>query len=336
VEDEAGYRIIPVLLPGTARPKKRDLPRFLRLYESVEFRSLDDERAFRYLLSGILGIPPIEVEGFIETEKRKAHLSPTPSGTFERGRALVIGVANYPQVNPLPDTVLNDARDLNALLTDSIACGYLSDNVTQLLDNEATADSIRSALADFAARTGPDDTAVIFFSGHGAFDPAGGDTRQYILPYDCDPDDLPGTAIPGDEMTTLFNGIQAGRLLVLFDSCHSGGAGDPKGQLPQLKTGLSEGYYQALAQGRGRVVMASSRPDERSWALHGMNNSLFTHYLLEALRGQGKTLGDGYVRVFDVFRHVADLVPTRADQHPIFKAAAMEQDFPVALIGRST
>jgi hypothetical protein len=54
----------------------------------------------------------------------------------------------------------------------------------------------------------------------------------------------------------------------------------------------------------------------------------------EALWGQGKTLGDGYVRVFDVFRHVASHVPTRADQHPIFKATAMEEDFPIALAGR--
>jgi uncharacterized caspase-like protein len=80
--------------------------------------------------------------------------------------------------------------------------------------------------------------------------------------------------------------------------------------------------------------MASCRPDEVSWALSGMSNSLFTHYLLEALRGGGKTLGDGYVRVFDVFRHVADHVPTRANQHPIFKAAAMEEDFPIAFAGR--
>jgi hypothetical protein len=102
---------------------------------------------------------------------------------------------------------------------------------------------------------------------------------------------LSGTAISGDEMTEMLREIQAGRLLVLFDSCHSGGAGDPKGSLPQVRWGLSEGYYEALAQGRGRVVIASSRPGEDSWGLHGMRNSLFTHYLLEALRGEGRTLG---------------------------------------------
>ena len=331
VEDKAGYRIIPVLLPGAARPKKRDLPRFLRRYEMVEFREMEDEQAFKRLLAGILGIPPIQIEGYLQAETDKEHLPPPPSGTFEQGHALVIGVANYSRVTPLPGTVLNDARGLRTLLTDPVTCGYPPTHVVQLLDSEASGDGIRAALAELAARTSPDDTALVFFSGHGAHDPAGGDSRQYILPHDCDPADLPTTAIAGGEMTEMLREIQAGRLLVLFDSCHSGGAGDPKGILPQVKRGLSEDYYQALAQGKGRVVIASSRPDELSWALRGMNNSLFTHYLLEALRGQARTLGDGYVRVFDVFRHVADHVPTKANQHPIFKATAMEEDFPVAL-----
>jgi hypothetical protein len=332
VEDEPGYRIIPVLVSGATHPSKRDLPRFLRRYEMVEFSAPDDEHAFKRLLAGILGIPPIQVEGYIQAETGKEHLPPPLSGVFKQGHALVIGIANYPRVRSLPETILNDARDLRGLLTNPATCGYPSDQVVQLLDSQATGESIRAALSNLATRTGPDDTAVIFFSGHGAHDPAGGDTHQYILPHDCDPADLPATAIPGDEMTAMLRGIQAGRLLVLFDSCHSGGAGDPKSTLPQIKRGLSEDYYQALAhQGKGRVVIASSRPDEVSWALRGMDNSLFTHYLLEALRGEGRTLGDGYVRVFDVFRHVADHVPTKADQHPIFKATAMEEDFPIAL-----
>ncbi len=349
VEDEPGYRVIPVLTPGADRPTRRELPAFLRRYEMVEFRGPDDEGAFKRLLAGILGVPPIQVEGYLQDRADRAKLPPLPSGVFESGHALIIGVANYPHVRPLPEIVLDDARDVCALLTDPVTCGYPAGQVRQLLDGEATGDGIRAALADLAARAGPDDTAVIFFSGHGAHDSPNSKLKtqnsklktqnsklkQYILPYDCHPDDLPGTAIPGEEMTQLLLAIQAGRLLVVFDSCHSGGAGDPKGDTPGFKTGLSEDYYQALAQGVGRVVMAACRPNEYSWALAGMGNSLFTHYLLEALRGRGRTLGDGYVRVFDVFRHVADHVPARAaaiqaSQHPIFKATAMEEDFPIA------
>jgi len=331
VEDESGYRVIPVLLPNVNHPKKRDLPRFLRLYEMVEFQALDDEGAFQRLLAGILGLPPIQVEGYLEAKAKDERLPP-PTGLFEHGHAVLIGVANYPNVNPLPEIVLDDARDLHNLLNDTTRCGYPSDQVEQLLDGCATADGIRAALADLATRAGPDDTAIVFFSGHGAHDHTGGDPRQFIIPYDCDPNDLEGTAIRGDEMTAMLNQVKAGRLLVLFDSCHSGGAGDPKGLLPLTKQGLSEGYYEALALGKGRVVMASSRPEEVSYALHGWDNSLFTHYLLEALRGEARTLGDGYVRVFDVFRHIADHVSKKANQHPIFKATAMEEDFPIARV----
>lgn len=333
VEDEPGYRVIPVLLPGVTPPNRHDLPRFLRRYEPVEFTRLDDEQAFQRLLAGILGIPPIQIAGYIAAERSKA-LLPAPNGGFAYGHALLIGVAHYPKVTPLPESVLNDARDLCALLTDPARCGYPPAQVVQLLDGQATGVAIRAALTELAAATGPDNTAVVFFSGHGAHDPAGGEHGQYLLPYDCDLGDLRGTAIAGDEMTALLRAIQAGRLLVFFDACHSGGAGDPKGTLPQFKGGLDEAYYQALAQGKGRVVMASSRPEEISWALAGMRNSLFTHFMLEALRGEAKTLDDGYVRVFDLFRHVADQVPLRAAQHPIFKATAMEEDFPVALCHR--
>ena len=113
-----------------------------------------------------MGIPPIQVEDYLQAESDRARLSLPPSGPFEGGHALIIGVANYSLVHPLPETVLNDARDLVALLTDPSACGYLPVQVTQLLDEEATGDGIRAALVNLAERTSPDDTAIVFFSGH--------------------------------------------------------------------------------------------------------------------------------------------------------------------------
>jgi hypothetical protein len=67
--------------------------------------------------------------------------------------------------------------------------------------------------------------------------------------------------------------------------------------------------------------------------LSGARNSVFTRHLLEALRGEVKTAGDGFIRVFDVFQHVSAAVPasTFDRQHPIFKANDMETNFPVSL-----
>jgi hypothetical protein len=90
----------------------------------VEFQGLDDEHAFKRLLAGILGILPIQVEGYLQAERGKEHRPPPPSGVFAAGHALVIGVANYPKIRTLPETVLNDARDLGVLLTDPLICGY--------------------------------------------------------------------------------------------------------------------------------------------------------------------------------------------------------------------
>lgn len=63
----------------------------------------------------------------------------------------------------------------------------------------------------------------------------------------------------------MLCGIEVGQLLALFDSCHSGGAGDPKGLLPHIKRGLSGNYYQALAQGKG----ASSSPPHGPTSFRG-------------------------------------------------------------------
>lgn len=63
--------------------------------------------------------------------------------------------------------------------------------------------------------------------------------------------------------------------------------------------------------------------------LAGASNSLFTEHLVNALRGGARTHGDGLIRVFEVFNHVAEKVRGAAPgrQHPIFKASDLEDNF---------
>jgi hypothetical protein len=255
------------------------------------------------------------------------------SASFTKGHALIIGIANYPHVSKLPETVLKDAQDVADLLRSESYCGYVPTHIKLLCDAQATVDSIRQGLSHLAQATGPHDTAIIFFSGHGGRVESGPDTGTYLLPFDCDPTRLRETAISSEQLTTKLASIQAQRLVVLLDACHAGGVGELKALDPvhAMKAGFDEKTYSALAQGIGRVVMASSRANEPSRILNGMSNSLFTDSLLEALRGAAPTHGDGFVRVFDVFHYVSDEVPTKAPQHPIFKAQDLENNFPLAL-----
>lgn len=258
----------------------------------------------------------------------------TNTAEFSNGYGLVIGVANYPKVRKLPNTILKDARDVAQVIRSPLHCSYPDDHVRLLLDGEATAQGIRDGLRWLASSTGADDTALVFFSGHGGRIEQGPGQDNYLIPYDCDPRDLKTTAISGSELTELLREIRAQRLLVLFDCCYSGGTGEAKDlgfEEIAFKDGFREQYYEKLAQGTGRVIMASSRPDEVSLVLPGMDNSLFTHYLLEALNGKARTRADGLIRVFDLFEYVSEEVPAQAAQHPIFKASDLDKNFPIAL-----
>ena len=104
-----------------------------------------------------------------------------------------------------------------------------------------------------------------------------------------------------------------------------------EGETPAF--GYSEKSLARLAQGKGRVLIASCRANEESIVFPDWRNSVFTSHLLGALRGQACTGGDGVVRVFDVFNHVAEMVKRAVPgrQHPILKATEVEDNFPVAL-----
>jgi hypothetical protein len=257
---------------------------------------------------------------------------------FTQGYALVVGIANYAAVRPLPETVLKDARDVAALLQQPDRAGYPPDHVKLILDKDATKRAILDGLAWLASCAGGDATAVVYYSGHGGQAQSGPDAGNYLIPVDTRLDALKHTAINSDELTGALRDIHAERLVVLLDACYSGGTGDAKDitsltPLPVvLKGGIDQALYNQLAQGAGRAVFASSRSSEVSYVLPGATNSLFTQTLLEALNGKARQRGDGLLRLLDVVEYVWEEVPRRyAQQHPIFKAQDLDANFPIAL-----
>ncbi len=254
---------------------------------------------------------------------------------FSTAHALVVAIAAYTTVTPLPVAVINDARDITSVLTSQSHCGYAPNNVRMLLDGEATLEALRHELDALAERSGVDDTVVIFFSGHGALIKSSGNEESGLVPIDCDPKHLSATVLSEAEFSAALARIKAQRLVVFIDACHSGGVSSFKGNggPKPVDLGFSEKSLDRLVQGAGRVFIASSRASEVSRVLAGASNSLFTQHLLDALRGNGRTSGDGFVRIFEVFNYVSEKVRGAAPrlQHPIFKASDLEDNFPIAL-----
>lgn len=253
---------------------------------------------------------------------------------MDNAHALVIGIANYQNISGLPATVLNDAQEIYNLLIDPSMCGYQPGNVTLLRDQDATQAAIRQALAGLSTRATADSTVFFYISSHGGRVETGPAAGEYLLPVDTDyssSEAVARTAIAGAEFTESLRAITARKVLVAFDCCHSGGIGQPKDALaPAIKAGFSEGYYDQLKSGKGRVILASSRDDEYSWVLPGAPNSLFTQQLLAGLRG-GIASEDGLIHIFELFEYIQPrITAAQHNQHPIFKGE-IEENFPVAL-----
>lgn len=250
--------------------------------------------------------------------------------------ALVIGIANYQHINALPPTVVKDASDIYGTLIEPQLCAYPPVNVRLVVDEQATREGLRTSLADLANRADKDAMVMIYLSSHGGRIEGGANAGEYLLPvdtvYDSD-ESLAATAISGREFTEALSKIPAAKVVVLFDCCHAGGIGQPKGASPlSLQAGLPESYYDALKTGRGRAILASSRSSELSWVLAGAENSLFTHHMLAGLRG-GIASEDGLIRIFDLFEYIQPRVTAdQKYQHPLFKAE-IEENFPVAMAG---
>jgi hypothetical protein len=253
---------------------------------------------------------------------------------MENAYAMVVGIANYQNVNQLPESVLKDAQDIYNLLIDPQYCGYPPNNVQLLLDGQATQSNLKRAIAALSQQSNPDSTVLIYISSHGGLVEYGPHAGEYLLPVDTDPTSgasLARTAISGVELTEALRAIPSRKVIVFFDCCHSGGIGQPKdAEAPILKVGIPDSYYEALKQGRGRVILASSRSSEFSYVLPNALNSLFTQHLLAGLKG-GIPSDDGLVRVFDVFEYLQPRVTsTQPNQHPIFKAE-LEENIPISL-----
>lgn len=256
--------------------------------------------------------------------------------TFKVGlHALLIGVGDYthPCFASLPATV-RDAQALAAVLTDPTRCGYLPANVKTITGPDATLANIRAALESLAQSTNSQSAIFLYFSGHGGRALENGTWRAYLCPREANPDDLAHTAIPGDEFSALLVAIPARRLLVMLDACHAAGSAELKAANGTVvwKAGLPDDYYEALSQGSGRVVIASSKEDQFSYVRPQGDLSLFTHYLLQALSGKAAVRGDGLIHVLDVFHYVNEAVQAdEPKQTPILKVKDLDLNFPIAL-----
>lgn len=240
--------------------------------------------------------------------------------------AVSIGINHYKHMRPLTCAV-NDAQDFVEVLRS----GANFAQAKLLLDAKATKQAILRELTWLATSAGLGDTAIVFFSGHGERQSTHKDDQAYFCPVSASPLEVERTCITGAELTAALRAIKSERLIVLLDTCYSGGIGEPRRKSSSIAASLVRQDVDALIDGHGRMIIAASRPDEPAWELSGMRNGLFTSYLLRSLGGE-ITRADGTIWASEIFSYVSRNVRRYRHQHPYQKAIG--EDF-VVMVQRS-
>ncbi len=167
-------------------------------------------------------------EGGVESYRALTRLrwdgKPVPDLYF-----LAFGVSEYadPAINDL-SFAAKDARDLEAAFKAMAGRGYGRVFSRVYADGSATRANVAAAKAFFKDAR-PDDTAVLFISGHGKqerrIDAAGRAVYDFFyVTADARMADLPGTAADFESVEDLLQGIGPRQKLFLMDTCESGEA----------------------------------------------------------------------------------------------------------------
>ena len=235
--------------------------------------------------------------------------------------ALSVGIGKYTELANL-NCPPNDAKDFVAVLQS----GSNETHVKLIIDKTATKSSIINELKWLSNNAGPDDTAILYFSGHGGRQSTSADDQAFLCPVNASPLNREQTCITSQELNHELSAINSERLIVLLDTCYSGGMRDARRRNTFISAGLGKDDVNSIVDGSGRVILAASRPDQPAWELHGMRNGLFTNYVLRALRGEAART-DGSIWVTDLFGYVSRGVRQHRCQSPFQRAVG--EDFMV-------
>ena len=244
----------------------------------------------------------------------KSDIDELPAITLEARNnvyAVVIGIENYRSL-PKSDYSRSDAILVKAYLK---ALGFQERNIEFLTDEKATRTDIEKSLeAWLPNRAKKDSTVIVYFSGHGAPEPASG--NAYLVPYDGDPNYLPVTGYPLKRLYASLGKLEAREIIVVLDSCFSGSGGRSvlaKGARPLVMmapVGILSSNIAVLSATQGSQISTSS-PQKG----HGV----FTYYFLKAIK-------DGKMNLAEIYEHITPQVEDEAKMLNVQQSPSISPD----------
>jgi len=237
------------------------------------------------------------------------------SGKF----ALIIGNTEYtdPGLAQL-SAPGKDAEDFARVLKDQEICAF--DEVNILLNQPEHI--VRGTIDEFFDQKKPDDLLVLYFSGHGVRDELG---ALYLAVKDTNRFRLRSTALKSDFIREAMDQSRSKRQVLILDCCNSGAFA----QGTKAATGVSIGTASAFEAGYGRIILTASDSTQFAWegdqVIGETDNSLFTHFLVEGLKGEADLDGDGSITVDELYDYAYEKVKLATPKQSPSKFSSKQQ-----------
>jgi uncharacterized caspase-like protein len=207
---------------------------------------------------------------------------------------LLVGVDRYHDLTlPALRYAAIDCQGIGAAL--AAATGAFPDREFlihhDLVAETPTLERVETSLHRIVTQAQPQDTILIYFSGHGVVDPS---TQQTILCLqDTDREHLLTTGLQIQIVLKLLEHCAAHSQLLWLDACHSGnlnfiGTNRDSGEsirLNPIVQLLSSLRHQA-ALSRGFYALLSCDEGQQSWEFPDLGHGVFSYYLMRGLQGE--------------------------------------------------
>jgi hypothetical protein len=235
-------------------------------------------------------------------------VSPTGHNISGNQWLFVIGIDSYIHF-PHLKTSVNDAKAVKDILLKRY---YFDEyHVIELYDEEATKRNILGKLRYLTRRVGPEDSVIIFYSGHGSLDSAKREGNW--IPVEGGVEDRSSWISNKDIYNYLkIDAIKAKHVLIIANSCFSGDSfRSYKGKMARA---TDEVIKQAYKQSSRQVITSGGI---KPMIDDGMSdNSIFTHYLLKGLEGNKKP----FLIPSELFKGLKAGLEKDSNQAPVFGA----------------
>jgi hypothetical protein len=263
----------------------------------------------------------IQTQDVTPSDNKRISIKPDKAPSADK-YAVIVGIARYSDTAGGVTSLQfadRDAKDFQEFLLSPDGGSFPKDHVRILLNEDATAQNVRSALFTFLTKAQPQDQVVLYVAGHGAPDP--NDPRNlYLLTYDTKLDDMGGTAFPMWQLQDVFTRVlKAKRVITFADTCHSYGfSGERRGK---KSNNLVNQYVAKAANDSDRAVITASDISQLSYESDkwGGGHGVFTFFLLKGLKGEADFNKDGTVTAGELFAFIHDNVDkaTAGNQSPM-------------------